>query len=111
MSTKIELENGVALSNEISNNFTDMPKSYLSWSVINMLCGNLFFGIIGFLFSLKVRDTISERKFYESKERLLDEAKKASKRAFVFNLVGTTLTLIVWILFLSLIVFLFLSKK
>ena len=100
-SATVEIENGETKTIPIT---VDIPNSYLPWSIINMVCGNLLFGLLGLIFSLKVRDKISEAQFDESKERFEEakwryaEAHKASRTAFILNLIGTILIALVWLL-------------
>ena len=84
--------------------FIKPPNSYIVWSILNMVFGALIFGVVGLIFSIKTKNRISEGKVeeargsYEGAREKLDLAKTASKRALIFNVIGTFLILVGWIL-------------
>jgi hypothetical protein len=76
---------------EVTNNENFLlPKDYFIWSIVNLLFGNIIFGITGLIFSLQTRNYIRSNNY--------EEARINSKRSFWFNLIGSILTVIIWIL-------------
>ena len=69
-----------------------IPSTYLPWSIINLLCCNFLFGIISLIFSVQVKNRLTDGR--------LEQAKYMSKLTLIFNLIGTTLGLITWIFLL-----------
>lgn len=67
-----------------------LPKDYFVWSIINLLCCNIVFGMTALVFSIQTRNYIKSNNF--------EEAKINSKRSFLFNFIGSILTVIIWIL-------------
>lgn len=59
------------------------PRDYLIWSILNVLFGNLIFGIFAIVFSIEAR--CRNRDGGDK----LDEAKTYSKRALIFNIIST----------------------
>jgi hypothetical protein len=72
------------------------PRDYLIWSILNILFGNLIFGLIALFYSIKTRDNI--------RDQLIQGAQRTSKKALVFNIVGTLSMVIIWIIIIILII-------
>ena len=72
------------------------PRDYLIWSILNILFGNLIFGLVALYFSVKTRNKV--------RDQMLDAAQKNSRRALIFNIIASISMIIVWIIVIVLIV-------
>jgi hypothetical protein len=70
------------------------PRDYLIWSILNLLFGNLIFGLIALFYSIKTRNKV--------RDQMLGEAQITSKRALIFNIIATITMIFAYILIIVL---------
>ena len=72
------------------------PRDYLILSILNILFGNLIFGLIALYFSIKTRNNV--------RGQMLEAAQRTSRKALIFNIIASISMIIVWIIVIVLIV-------
>lgn len=69
-------------------NSNEKIRDYLPWSIFNMIFGVFLLGIVGFIYSMKVRSERTNGRY--------PEARQASKHALISNAVCTVIAAGIW---------------